>query len=89
MTNRKGPSDIVFLIWRSRELEAGMHVLAGLAVRTKPGQVVAAEHSANMSMPALRSMPAETTVIPRKKVIGILVAAGISYKSINTIYLLI
>lgn len=41
-----------------------MHELAQLAVRTESGQVVGTQNSAHVSMATMRTVSAETTVVP-------------------------
>jgi hypothetical protein len=42
-----------------------MHVLARLAVRTETGQVVFAQHSTDMPMPAAGSVSTKSSIVPR------------------------
>lgn len=46
------------------QLKPGMHVLATAAIRTEASQVVGAQHSSYMSMPAMWSVSTEPAVVP-------------------------
>lgn len=50
---------------RRWEFESRVHVFATAAVRTEAGQVVGAQHSTNVSMSTVWSVPAEASVVPR------------------------
>lgn len=42
-----------------------MHVLAGLSVGTKAGQIILAQNSPDMPMPAPGTVPAKASIVPR------------------------
>lgn len=64
MTDGQNSLIVVFLVGWGGQLKSWVHVFASSAFWTQPSQVVAAEHSAHVSMPTLRTVPAETAVIP-------------------------
>lgn len=55
---------ILRLLRWCREFKTWMHELAGAPFRAESCKVVDAENTTNMSVSAMRTMPAETTVIP-------------------------
>lgn len=65
MTHRQ-PLSIFGLFGRGRQLKPWVHVLAGRAIRTEAGEVVHTKHAAYVSMPAVRTVATETSVIPAK-----------------------
>lgn len=48
-----------------RKLKARMHVFARLSIGTESSQVIFTQHTANVSMPTPRTMPAKSSVVPR------------------------
>lgn len=67
MADDNGGFLLVFdvLIWRRRELESGVHVLAVRSVGAETGNVVRAQHSADVAVPAVGPVSAEPAVVPR------------------------
>lgn len=66
MTRRRSLRHLILRYLRSGwQLKARMHKLAQLAVRTETSQIIGAEHTAHVPMPAMRSVPAKTAIVPR------------------------
>lgn len=55
---------ILGLLRRSRQLKARMHELAGRTLRAEACDVVGAEDSAHVTVPAVGAVPTEPSVVP-------------------------